>query len=119
MGFTTVKVKVSNPRNAIKSTEVALLVDTGATFTVIPRDTLEGIGIKPRVKRKLRTTDGRVAERDGATALVRVRGKVDEVPILFGESGDAAIMGITTLEILGFELDPITRQLKPTEYLLL
>jgi len=119
MGFTTVKAKISSVDDPSKSILIDLLVDTGATFTVVPKEKLKDTGLKPKVRRKMKTADGRVVERDGATALVEVMGKVDEVPIVFGEKDDAAILGVTTLEILGFDVDPTTRQLKPTEYLFL
>jgi len=119
MGFITTSIKVSHPHDSVKPITLNLVVDTGATFTVIPSQELENMGIKPRVKRRLRTADGRVVERDGATILAQIMDKSDEVPVVFGGKDDSPVIGITTLEILGFEVDPITGRLKPGEYLLL
>ena len=119
MGFITTSIKVSHPHDSVKPITLNLVVDTGATFTVIPSQELENMGIKPRVKRRLRTADGRVVERDGATILAQIMDKSDEVPVVFGGKDDSPVIGITTLEILGFEVDPITGRLKPSEYLLL
>jgi len=96
-----------------------LLVDTGATFTVIPADDLANMGIEPRVKRRLRTADGRVVERDGASAAVELMGKQDDVPVVFGEKEDMPVIGMTTLEILGFQIDDVSRQLRPRDYFFL
>ena len=41
------------------------------------------------------------------------------VPVIVGEGEDVPVLGTTTLEIMGLEVDPITKKLKPTEYLLL
>ncbi len=39
--------------------------------------------------------------------------------MIFGELGDAALLGALTLEALGLTLDPLKRELRPTESLLL
>ncbi len=119
MGFITTSIKVSHPHDSVKPITLNLLVDTGATLTVISSRDLERIGIKPRFKHRLRIADGRVVERDGATILAEIMDKVGEVPVVFGGKDDSPVIGITTLEILGFEVDPITGRLKPSEYLLL
>ena len=119
MGSVSTSIKVSSPQDSVKPITLKLLVDTGATFTVVSSQDLESIGIKPRFKHKLKIADGRVVERAGATILAEIMDKVGEVPVVFGEKDDTPVIGITTLEILGFEVDPITRQLKPSEYLFL
>ena len=119
MGSVSTSIKVSSPQDSVKPIALSLLVDTGATFTVISSTNLDSIGVKPKFKHKLRTADGRVVERDGATILAEIMDKVGEIPVVFGEKDDTPVIGITTLEILGFEVDPITRQLKPSEYLFL
>ena len=119
MGFVKTRVRVSNPSKPSQSAELELLVDTGATFTLIPSALLKGIGVEADAKFKLRVADGRFIERGGSTVYVEVEGKGYKVPVIFGEEDDAPVLGVTTLEILGFEVDPITQKLKPTEYLLL
>ena len=119
MGFVKTRVRVSNPSNLSQYAELELLVDTGATFTLIPSAVSKEIGVEADAKFKLRTADGRFIERDGSIVWVEVEGKGYKVPVIFGEGKDVPVLGITTLEILGLELDPITKKLKPTEYLLL
>jgi hypothetical protein len=36
--------------------------------------------------------------------------------VLFGEEGDAALLGLATLEQLALMVDPIQRRLVPTDY---
>ena len=119
MGFVKTGVRVSNPSNPSKYAELELLVDTGATFTLIPGALFKEIGVEADAKFRLRTADGRFIERDGGTVWVEVEGKGYKVPVVVGEGEDVPVLGITTLEILGLEVDPITKKLKPTEYLLL
>ncbi|MBS7629139.1 hypothetical protein KEJ23_04095 [Candidatus Bathyarchaeota archaeon] len=39
--------------------------------------------------------------------------------VIFGEKEDTPLLGVTTLEELGLEVDPVTKQLKPAALLLL
>ena len=119
MGHLRVKTKVANPAEPTRFTELTLLVDTGATFTVVSRDTLSELGVKADTKFRLRTAEGRFIERDGGTAHVEVEGRGYKVPVVFGDEKDVEVLGATTLEILGLQVDPIDGKLKPSGYLLL
>jgi len=46
-----------------------VLMDTGVIFALLPFQSLEHPGIKPGVKHRLRTADGRIVERDVASVL--------------------------------------------------
>lgn len=119
MGFVKAKVRVSNPSDSSRYAELELLADTGATFTLIPGALLKEIGVEADAKFRLRVADGRTIERDAVTVWIETEGKGYKVPIVAGQDGDVPVLGVTTLEILGLEVDPVTRTLKPTEYLLL
>ncbi len=45
---------------------IEALVDTGATYTVVPCNVLERLGIVPQFRRRFRVADGRVVEMDVA-----------------------------------------------------
>ena len=47
MGFTYVKMLACNPFEQERQEEVELVIDTGAMISVIPRQILEGLGIRP------------------------------------------------------------------------
>jgi hypothetical protein len=38
--------------------------------------------------------------------------------VVFGESGDAVLLGLTALEQLGLAVDPVQRRLVPADFLL-
>jgi clan AA aspartic protease len=119
MGFTYVKVKVANPLTPEKSEEVNLLVDSGAVFTSISSDVLERLDLKPVDREKLRVYGGAIVERKVGWALIEYGGKRRVVPVIFGEKEDASILGATSLESLGFQVDPVTKKLKSTEFLMI
>jgi len=119
MGFTYVKVKVANPLTPKKSEKVDLLVDSGAIFTSIPRDILGTLELKPVDREKLRVYGGAIVEREIGWALIEYGGKRRVVSVIFGEKEDTAVLGATSLESLGFQVDPVTKKLKPIEFLMI
>ena len=119
MGFTYVKVQVANPLALSIVDEVDLLVDSGAIFTSIPRSTLEKLQLKPIDREKLKVYGGAIVERDLGWAMIEYGGKRRVVPVIFGEPEDTPILGAISLESLGFQVDPVTKKLKPVELLMI
>jgi clan AA aspartic protease len=111
MGLVKVKVEIKNPETGIGK-EVELLVDTGSVFTWVSRRVLEEIGIRPRRRRAFRTVDGRVVERFTSIATIRYKDFEGDVEVVFAEEEDAEVLGVTALETLGLEIDPVTKELK-------
>jgi clan AA aspartic protease len=118
MGFTYVKVRVSNPLKPEKFRDIDLLVDSGAIFTSVPREVLEELGLSPVDRESLKVYGGAVVERDIGWALIEYGGKRRVVPVVFGEREDTPVLGATSLEALGYQVDPVTRRLKPVELLM-
>jgi predicted aspartyl protease len=102
----------------MRSIKVELLVDSGALFTAIPRAMREGLGLRLVARRKLRVFGGDIIERDMSGAVVEYEGKRAVVPVIFGDPEDTPVLGATALESLGYQLDPITKKLKPIELLM-
>jgi len=119
MGFTYAKVIVSNPADKEKKREVELLVDTGAILTAIPRKILEELKIKPVGKRKLRAFGGQIVERDIGATLIKYAEAYAGTTVVFAEEKDTPVLGATALEALGYQVDPVTKQLKPIELLMI
>jgi predicted aspartyl protease len=118
MGFVHVQVGISSPERPEREELVRLLVDTGAILSVIPRAVLEHLGVRPTGKRNVRGFGGSLSRETGGVQM-RYNGTVANVTVVFGEADDPVVMGVTALESLGYEVDPVTGQIKPTEMLLL
>jgi predicted aspartyl protease len=116
MGITEVTVEVSNPRDQTHWQKLDLIADTGAIFSVIPRSTLDQLGISPYTEE---TFHGSEIRRPLGDVFIRIDGKARKVPTIFGEPTDTPLLGVTALEILGYVIDPRTRKLEPTKMLLL
>jgi predicted aspartyl protease len=118
MGHTTATVRICNPQDNTKCVETKLIVDMGSTYTWIKREKLEAIGIRPSKVRKFRTIEGKTIEREVGEAVIECLGESATRIVVFAEKGDAEVMGIDTLEGLGLEIDPVTKQLRKAESLL-
>ena len=91
-------------------TTVRALVDTGSTYTWIPRAILAEIGIEPTFQREFETADGRVITRDMGSTLARFDGQTLPTLIVFSD-GHASLVGVVTLEEFGLGVDPMNQRL--------
>ena len=115
MGMFAVKFVVSHPLQPERRVELEGLVDTGALFTQIPEPILARIGITPSGHRAVYYADGTGAVVPVAKADVNIHGIETATMILFGRPKSLVLIGATTLETLGFGVDPIHKTLIPIE----
>jgi clan AA aspartic protease len=98
---------------------VDAVVDTGATYSQIPRPVLQRLGIDPITRRDFTTADGTTTSREIAELYVRLDGQVRSTICVIGEAGMPALLGAYTLEGFGLTADPVNRRLVETELSLL
>jgi len=111
----TVKVTVWNPRKPIIKIDLELLVDSGATYTVIPANVLKSLEIESIRLIRLRLADNRVIEKPLGEIGIEIEGyKASATPVVFGDEG-IYLLGSVTMEQLGLMPDPVYKKLKPTE----
>ncbi len=113
-----VEIFVVNPRTSARSEAITALADTGATLTVVPGEILAALGMQKLRRVSLVLAGGRRAQRDVCDAAVAVNGESVPCRVVFGEPGDAVLLGLTVLEPLGLAVDPVQRRLIPTDFLL-
>ena len=92
---------------------VEALVDTGSTYTWIPRPLLNRLGIPPTDFRRLQMADGRVIEREAGLALITVRDRTVATLCIFGDAESMPLLCAVSLEELGLAADPVQRRLVP------
>ena len=110
MGHFHVSVQVSH-RAGGRFEPLNALVDTGATYTWIPRDVLEGLGIVPEDQWPFVLADGREVLYPVTWINIRMRDRVQPTIVVFGEPGSEPILGVVTLEEFRVAADPVNRQL--------
>lgn len=119
MGLTRVKLKVKRDATARADRQLVFLVDSGAVHSVVPRDILRALGIKPFKKTSFVLANGESIERDVGGAHFVYKGHEGVAPVVFGEKGDSALLGATTLEAMELALNPLTRELYPLQMTLM
>ena len=118
MGLVHLTIGIASPAAPKKVVRRRCLIDSGAVYSVAPADLLRQLRIRPYGKQQFSLADGDVIERQVGGALFSYRKHQGVAPIIFGEPGDADIVGVMTLETLGLVLDPLKRELRPLPMLL-
>jgi len=112
MGSFRYRVEIASPQGQTFEALDAL-VDTGATYTWVPRPLLEKLGITPAFKRDFLLADGRTIQRDVAQVIARIDGQSLYTLCIFGDEGSEPLLGMVTLEEFGLGVDPVNRRLIP------
>ena len=90
---------------------VDTLVDTGATFTVVPAAVLQRLGVVSEEKVQLELANGRLIERDMGETKVRLGGKTLVTAVVFGDADTLALLGVYTRKRLCWPSIPFARGL--------
>ena len=118
MGVTTLIVGVGNPATPGVTELREFTVDSGAVYSVVPADVLRRLEIQPLKQETFRLANGSHIIRWKGGALFKFQEYVGVSDVIFGEEGDATLLGALTLEALGLSLDPIKRELRPMQLIL-
>jgi len=118
MGVTTLMVDVANPAKPEVTEQLEFTVDSGAVYSVVPAPILKKLRIRAQKRETFRLANGATIVRWKGGALFKFREYVGFADVIFGEEGDATLLGALSLEALGLALDPIKRELKPMQLIL-
>ena len=111
MGHIFTEAELSWKRTA----RVRVLVDTGATHSVLPSDLADHLGVvrSPRPIR-VELADGSHRSMRVGTVIVRLLGREAGDTALVARREAEPVLGVEALEALGLTVDPRSRKLKPT-----
>ena len=112
MGATHVTVTIRNPAAPHRTWEGLFLVDTGSTDCLVPRQHLEAIGLVPKGQRTHELANGAELKLDVTSADIEFMGDFVGGTIIFGEEDAEPLLGLTALESVGIEVDPLNQRLK-------
>lgn len=100
-----------------RSVEMEALVDTGASYTLVPASLVEELGVEPIGTVRLALADGRRVVYDVGEAVATIDGRTITTLVAFGEDGARPLLGAYTLEGLRLAVDPSEGRLVPgTDY---
>ena len=116
MGLTYVDGVVYGPTGGEAS--VRFLVDSGATYSLLPTPVWEDIGLEPLREMTFTLADGTAVQRRIGECSLSLPHGAFHTPVILGEAGDEALLGAVTLEIFGLVLHPFSRTLEPMRAML-
>jgi clan AA aspartic protease len=116
MGLTHIDGSVTGPTG--KQAAVRFLVDSGATYTVLPYAVWRAIELEPEDSVTFTLADGTNVERKVTDCQIALPQGHRHTPVVLGEEGDEALLGVVTLEEFRLILNPFTRQLQPMRMML-
>ena len=116
MGTVTVTIQVGD-RDGHQFEEIDIIVDTGSTYTAVPRVMLERLGVPIQRSMPSQTADGRIVPVDIGQTIVRLEGFEFYTPVIFAAENEPSLLGVVTLGEAGLAVDPVNRRLIPTHLL--
>jgi len=116
VGITYVEGVLTGPTG--KQATLRFLVDSGATYTLVPHDVSRALDLAPKRTVAFTLADGTIIERAVSECHIALAEGEGHTPVILGEPGDEALLGVVTLENLGLILHPFKRTLEPMRMLL-
>ena len=113
MGLSYVMVTLRHPSRRAAGLRIRCLVDTGATFTILPRHVWRKLRLQPLESADFTLADGSLMRRGISEARFTIEGRSRTSPVVLGEAGDAPLLGAVTLETLGLMVNPLSRRVLP------
>lgn len=95
-----------------KTIRVKALVDTGATFTIIPRNIARKLDLRLTGEKVRVSTAKGYDELDLTHALIEINGRRRILPVLVSRYIDRVLIGVITLEAMQLYVNPLTRKLE-------
>jgi predicted aspartyl protease len=108
-----VTATVMNLADPKKRMRIKFRVDSSAAYSVVPKAYLKRLGIRPCDSKSFTLADGTTITRKIGNALFSLEDMEGASPVIFGEKGDTPLLGMVSLEALGYILDPLRRELRP------
>jgi len=99
--------------------EVEFIAGTGAVYTMIPRTIAEKLGLEAAGRRRFRAASNGIVEYPVAEAYIVIEDRGATSLVVIGPEEATPLLGATTLELLGYQVDPVTGRLKPLELTML
>ena len=110
MGTFWVDVEIGDPGSTGFET-VTALVETGATYTVMPASLLRSLGVAPVDRQSFILANGQRIHRDIGETAIRIDGRIRTTLVVFSAEESHALLGAYTLEAFSLAADPVNRRL--------
>ena len=93
------------------------MVDTGSTYTAVPREMLQRLGVPVERSLPSETADGRILPVDVGETTIRLEGLEFHTPVIFAEEGETSLLGMVSLGEAALTVDSLAGRLIPANLL--
>ena len=114
MGTVTATAEVGDPPGP-NFQEVELEVDTGSTYTALPREMLQALGVPVNRSVQSRLAAGTRQTVETGQTTIRLAGNQFITTVIFAGQGEPSLLGVITLEDALLAVDPVNNRLIPVE----
>ncbi len=118
MGTFSIAARLTNPQQPGQHVVQNLLVDTGATWTMLPAEVVAQLGLTATRQRSVTLANGERVTYPAGQVAIQLNGEEVITVFLAGPSGCLALLGAVTLEEFGLAPDPVRKALVPAGGLL-
>jgi aspartyl protease family protein len=119
MSTFSVRALVANPAAPERRVGVELVVDTGATYSLLPDEIVRRLGLITPWQRTATLASGEDRTFPMGQVLMRLNGEEMSTIFLAGPPGCPGLIGAVTLEEFALAADPLHRRLVPVPKVLL
>ena len=105
MGTVKVTIGVGDPQGR-QFEDVEVVVDTGSTYTAVPRELLQRLGVPVERSLPSETADGRILPVDVGETTIRLEGLQFHTPVIFAEAGEPSLLGVSAWSRLPWPSTP-------------
>ena len=116
MGTVKVTIGVGDPHGR-QFEDVEVVVDTGLTYTAVPRELLQRLGVLVERSLPSETANGRLVPVDAGRTTISLEGLEFSTPVIFAEEGEPSLLGMVSLEEAALAVDPLAGRLIPANLL--
>ena len=110
MGIFSVPIEIGDS-DGTRFERLDALVDTGATFTMVPASVLRTLGLEAHERGAFELADGSLQEFEISETSVRVNGRETSTVVVFSQEGMTPLLGAYTLERMRLAVDPAGKRL--------
>ncbi len=118
MGTFAVTATIANPALPGRSLTLDLLVDTGASWTLLPEDIVRRLELAAPSHRSVALASGEQVTYAAGQVAIELAGEQMITLFLVGPHGSRPLLGGFTLEGFGLASDPVKKVLVPVQGLL-
>ena len=106
MNIFKILLSARNPEDEkMVTAPVEALVNTASEFTWLPGGMLSQIGVTPRKRQFVYTRTKQKVQRYTGRVILCANGRKAEEEVVFAESRDEIVIGVTAMEGLGIQID--------------